>query len=50
MAQFRFYAPRVALPEMAEDITLGVVVGDRCSTGSLPSTSLRRKGQALVYP
>jgi hypothetical protein len=48
--EFRFFAPRAELPGTAEDITLGVVIGDRCSIGTLPATSLRQKGRALVYP
>jgi hypothetical protein len=51
-ATFRFFAPRIDLTASAgSEVTLGAIVGDRCSLGSLSLDSLRqKKNGALVYP
>ena len=51
-ATFRFFAPRIDLtPGLGSELTLGAVVGNRCSLGSLSVGSLQRKtGGRLVYP
>ena len=50
-AVFKLYAPRIDVPtETALDMTLQVVIGNRCSVGTLPFTALQQRGRALVYP
>jgi len=36
--------------EMLNDIQLGFVIGEHCSTGQLSLVNLRRKGRSVVYP
>jgi hypothetical protein len=51
-ATFRFFAPRIELtPGLGSGLTLGAVVGDRCSLGNLSLGSLQQKKDGrLVYP
>jgi hypothetical protein len=48
---FKLTAPGVEVTETTlPEILLGAVIGDHCSVGPLPPISLRRKGNAFVYP
>jgi hypothetical protein len=50
-AAFKIYAPRIDVAtETVSDMTLEVVIGNRCSAGTLPFTALHRRGRTLVYP
>lgn len=50
-AVFQLFAPRIDVStETALDMALQVVIGNRCSVGTLPFTALQQRGRTLVYP
>jgi hypothetical protein len=50
-AVFKLFAPHIDVAtETVSDMTLQVVIGNRCSVGTLPFTALQQRGRTFVYP